>query len=262
MSATGLHIRGLTKSYATGRRGSVLALDGVDLDVPNGSLVSIVGASGCGKSTLLSIAGGLDVPTSGTVTIDGERIIGPGPDRDMVFQAYSLYPWKTVRQNVAFALECGGWPKATREARIDELLGVTGLTTYGSLLPKELSGGMRQRVAIARALAPAPDVLLLDEPFGALDAQTKRSMQDFLLEVWHRTGATILLVTHDVEEAIYLSQRVYVLASRPGRVRAEIDIPFGRNRGALVRRDRRFLDLRDEIEDLLTSPLADAEMAR
>lgn len=255
MSATGLVVRELTKVYPVGRRESVTALDGIDLDVPDGSLVSIVGASGCGKSTLLSIAGGLEAPTTGSVTIDGARVVGPGPDRGMVFQGYSLYPWKSVRANVAFGLECAGWPKSERNDRIDELLGVTGLIGYADLLPKELSGGMRQRVAIARALAPAPDVLLLDEPFAALDAQTKRAMQDFLLTVWQRTGATILLVTHDVEEAIYLSQQIYVLASRPGRVRARIDVPFGRERGPLVRRDRRFLDLRDEIEDLLTSSI-------
>lgn len=258
MSTTGLVVRDLAKTYPVSRRGSVTALDGVDLDVPSGSFVSIVGTSGCGKSTLLAIAGGLESPTSGRVEIDGERIVGPGPDRGMVFQAYSLYPWKTVRENVAFGLECAGWAKAERHDRISELLGVTGLSTFAELLPKELSGGMRQRVAIARALAPAPDILLLDEPFGALDAQTKRAMQDFLLNVWHRTGATILLVTHDVEEAVYLSQRVYVLASRPGRVRSQIDIPFGRDRGPLVRRDPRFLDLRDEIEDLLTTTVAEA----
>ena len=131
---------------------------------------------------------------------------------------------------------------------------MTGLGTYGDLFPHELSGGMRQRVAIARALAPAPDILLLDEPFGALDAQTKRAMQDFLAGLWQRTGCTILLVTHDIEEAIYLSERIFVLASRPGRVAAEVEVPFGRDRGPLVRRDPRFLNLRDEIEDLLLSP--------
>jgi NitT/TauT family transport system ATP-binding protein len=253
MSTGGLVVRGVVKRYPVRRREPITALDGVDLDVANGSFVSIVGASGCGKSTLLAIAGGLESPTAGAVEIDGERVVGPGPDRGMVFQTYSLYPWKSVRENIAFALECAGWPRAERDERIHELLGVTALTSYAHLLPKELSGGMRQRVAIARALAPAPDVLLLDEPFGALDAQTKRSMQDFLLSVWHRTAATILMVTHDVEEAIYLSQRVYVL-ERPGRVRAEIELPFGRDRGPLTRRDPRFLDLRDEIEDLLTTP--------
>ncbi|MBW3555553.1 MAG: ABC transporter ATP-binding protein [Actinobacteria bacterium] len=261
MNTTGLVVRNLVKTYRIGRRGTVTALDGIDLDVPNGSLVSIVGVSGCGKSTLLAIAGGLETATSGTVEIDGARIVGPGPDRGMVFQSYSLYPWKTVRENVAFGLECAGWPRAERDDRVAELLGVTGLSSFASLLPRELSGGMRQRVAIARALAPGPDVLLLDEPFGALDAQTKRAMQEFLLSVWHRTATTILLVTHDVEEAVYLSQRVYVLAARPGRVRSAIDLPFGRDRGPLVRRDPRFLDLRDEIEDLLTTPALAEEVA-
>jgi len=251
-----LVVRNLSKTYRTGRRGSIVALDGVDLTVNEGSIATIVGASGCGKSTLLSIAGGLDTASSGTVEVDGEVVVGPGPDRGMVFQAYSLYPWKSVRENVAFGLECSGWPKGERDERVSELLGVTGLTPYGDLLPRELSGGMRQRVAIARALAPSPDVLLLDEPFGALDAQTKRSMQDFLLTVWHRTGSTILLVTHDVEEAIYLSERIYVFASRPGKVAATIDVPFGHDRGPLVRREPRFLDLRDDIEELLVAPAA------
>jgi NitT/TauT family transport system ATP-binding protein len=253
MSATKLVVRDLSKTYVVGRRGSISALEHVDLEVETGSFVSIVGASGCGKTTLLNIAGGLETATSGSVEVDGDTVVGPGPDRGMAFQAYSLYPWKTVRENIAFGLECSSWPKDARDPRVDELLGVTALTEFADLLPRELSGGMRQRVAIARALAPSPDVLLLDEPFGALDAQTKRSMQDFLLGVWHHTGATVLMVTHDVEEAIYLSQRVYVLASRPGRVSAVIDVPFGRSRGPTVRRDPRFLDLRDEIEDLLLS---------
>ena len=166
----------------------------------------------------------------------------------MVFQGYSLFPWKSVTRNIAFGLECARWPKARRQGRIDELLGVTGLTEFAGHRPDRLSGGMRQRVAIARALAPEPDVLLLDEPFGSLDAQTKRAMQDFLLSVQARTS-TILLVTHDVSEAIYLSQRVYVMASRPGRVLEEIAVPFGSVRGPTVLRDARFLDLREEIED-------------
>ena len=166
----------------------------------------------------------------------------------MVFQGYSLFP-KSVTQNIAFGLECARWPKARRQGRIDELLAVTGLTEFAGHRPDQLSGGMRRRVAIARALAPEPDVLLLDEPFGSLDAQTKRAMQDFLLSVQAQTSATILLVTHDVSEAIYLSQRVYVMASRPGRVLEEIAVPFGSVRGPTVLRDARFLDLREEIED-------------
>jgi len=253
-----LEVLGLTKEFAAGRRRNVTAIDGIDLTVHAGELVCIVGASGCGKSTLLNIVGGLEERSGGSVAVDGEQVVGPGPDRGMVFQAYSLYPWKSVADNVAFGLECSGFPKDERRARVDELLGVMGLTDAADLLPRELSGGMRQRVAIARALAPQPDVLLLDEPFGALDAQTKRAMQDFLLAVWLRTGATILMVTHDVEEAIYLSQRIYVLTSRPGRVATVVDVPFGRDRGPTVKRDPRFLDLRDEIEHLLATQHATA----
>jgi NitT/TauT family transport system ATP-binding protein len=249
-----LVVHALVKEFPTGRRSSITAIDGIDLHVDTGELVCIVGASGCGKSTLLNIVGGLEDLTSGTVTIDGEHVVGPGPDRGMVFQAYSLYPWQTVTENIRFGLECSGVPKAEHAARVDELIGIMGLADFADLHPHELSGGMRQRVAIARALAPAPDVLLLDEPFGALDAQTKKAMQDFLLTVWQRTGATILMVTHDVEESIYLSQRIYVLTARPGRVGAVVEVPFGRDRGPAVKRDPRFLDLRDEIEHLLVTP--------
>lgn len=244
-----LSVRGLTKEFRDRRR-SVLALEGVDLDVADGELVCIIGASGCGKSTLLNVVGGLEQATSGTVEVDGEPVIGPGPDRGMVFQSYSLYPWKSVAGNIEFGLECSKMPRSDRAERVGELLGIMGLTEFADLLPKELSGGMRQRVAIARALAPSPDLLLLDEPFGALDAQTKRAMQDYLLLVWQRTRATVVMVTHDVEEAIYLSGRIYVLSSRPGRVAEVIDVPFGA-RGPAIKRDPRFLDLRDELEDLL-----------
>jgi len=246
-----LVVRGVSKTF-TGRKSSIAALEGVDLHVDDGELVCLLGASGCGKSTLLSIIGGLEAPTDGEVRIDEELVVGPGADRGMVFQAYSLYPWLSVSENIEFGLKVARWPKARRAERVQELLGIMSLTEFAKALPRELSGGMRQRVAIARALAPEPDVLLLDEPFGALDAQTKRSMQDFLLTVWRRTGTTILMVTHDVEEAIYLSQRVYVLAARPGRVAAEVDIPFGHDRGPNIKRDPRFLDLRDELSDLVT----------
>ena len=253
----GLHVVDLSKSFP-GRRGHepVLALDGIDLHVDAGELVCIVGASGCGKSTLLNIVGGLDTATSGEVRIDGDLVVGPGPDRGMVFQGYSLFPWRSVEQNVAFGLECVGWSKERRRERVAELLGIMGLREFAGHRPGQLSGGMRQRVAIARALAPEPDVLLLDEPFGALDAQTKKSMQDFLLQVRARTRATILMVTHDVDEAVYLSQRVYVLSSRPGRVAEEVVVPFGETRGPLVLRDPRFLDLRDQIEEQLFTPAA------
>ena len=251
-STSGLHVAGLVKDYRV-RGGSRRALDGVDLHVDPGELVAIVGASGCGKSTLLRIVAGLEQPSGGAVDIDGDPILGPGPDRGMVFQSYTLFPWRTVAENVAFGLECTSMSRKDRKARVDELLGIVGLAAYAKSLPNELSGGMRQRVAIARALAPSPDILLLDEPFGALDAQTRRSMQEFLHTVWRRTESTILFVTHDIDEALYLGQRVYVLASHPGRVRTVIEVPFGASRGPAVKRDPRFLDLRDEIEDLLDS---------
>ena len=245
-----LTVEGVSKVFR--RRGSsTVALDGVDMHVDDGELVCLLGASGCGKSTLLSIIGGLEDPTAGTVRVDGDRVVGPGADRGMVFQAYSLFPWLTVARNIEFGLEVVRWPKARRKARVAELLGIMGMTEFAESLPKELSGGMRQRVAIARALASEPDILLLDEPFGALDALTKRAMQDNLLSVWRRTGTTILMVTHDVEEALYLSGRVYMMASRPGRIADEIVVPFGADRGPTVKRDERFLDLRDELGDLL-----------
>ena len=247
-----LRCAGVTKVFDS-RRGEepVVALDGVDLELSEGEMVCVVGASGCGKSTLLNIVAGLDTATSGVVEVEGEPVIGPGPDRGVVFQAYSLYPWKTVRENISFGLELTGASRDQRRDRTDELLGIVGLEQFADALPKELSGGMRQRVAIARALAPEPDVLLLDEPFGALDAQTKRSMQEFLLTVRQRTAATVLMVTHDVNEAVYLGQRVYVFSSRPGRVAEEVEVPFGAVRGAGIQRDPRFLDLRDEIQELL-----------
>ncbi len=252
-----LDIVGLEKDFESGRGRFTRALDGIDLHVDTGEFVCILGASGCGKSTLLNIVAGLEHHTAGQVLVDGEPVVGPGADRGMVFQAYSLYPWRTVAENVAFGLECAGMAKAERSERVRELLGVVGLSNFADVLPKKLSGGMRQRVAIARALAPRPDLLLLDEPFGALDAQTKRSMQEFIHLVWRRTGSTILMVTHDIAEAVYLSDRIYVLTSRPGRVGAEIPIPFGADRAPRVKRDPRFLDLLDEIEDMLHSPRPD-----
>jgi NitT/TauT family transport system ATP-binding protein len=251
----GLHVSGLVKDYRT-RSGVRRALDGVDLHVDSGELVCIVGASGCGKSTLLRIIAGLEDITDGSVDIDGDPILGPGPDRGMVFQSYTLFPWRTVASNVAFGLECTSLSRRERSARVGELLDVVGLAEHASAHPKELSGGMQQRVAIARALAPEPDILLLDEPFGALDAQTRRLMQDFLLSVWRRTGATILFVTHDIDEALYLGQRIYVLSSHPGRVQEIIDIPFGADHGSAVKRDARFLDLREHIERVLEPSVA------
>ncbi|HSH23295.1 MAG TPA: ABC transporter ATP-binding protein [Acidimicrobiales bacterium] len=249
-----LVVRDVGKRFAGGGRGAgVEALSHVDLHVDSGELVSLVGTSGCGKSTLLRIVAGLEPATSGVVLVEGEVVLGPGPDRGMVFQGHSLFPWLTVAANIAFGLELAGVPRPRRAAKVSELLDIMDLAEHGARLPRELSGGMRQRVAIARALAPEPDLLLLDEPFGALDAQTRLAMQEFLRQVWQRTGATILLVTHDVDEAVYLSQRVYVMQSRPGRIVEEVALPFGVGLGPAVKRSPMFLDVRDEIHDLLLS---------
>jgi NitT/TauT family transport system ATP-binding protein len=239
----------VSRTFGRGRK-AALALDGVSMEVAAGELVCLLGSSGCGKSTLLNIIAGLDEATAGDVRVDGEVVVGPGADRGVVFQGYSLFPWRTVAENIAFGLEVGGARREVRRARVAELLGIMNLAEHADKLPRELSGGMRQRVAIGRALAPEPDVLLLDEPFAALDAQTRRSMQDFLLTLWKRTGCTIVMVTHDVEEAIYLARRIYVMSPRPGRIAEEVTVPFG-DRALHVLRDPRFLDLRDELAEMV-----------
>jgi len=251
-----LEVRGLHKEFRS--RGAVTtALADLNLLVDPGEFVCIVGASGSGKSTLLSIVAGLTEPTEGEVVLDGEAVEGPGPDRGLVFQSYSLYPWRSVAANIAFGLEIAGLNAVEIQRRVERYLDVMHLTQWKDARPSQLSGGMRQRVAIARSLATEPEVLLLDEPFGALDAHTKSLMQDFLLDVWRQTNTTVLMVTHDVEEAIFLAQRIYVLSSHPGTVKREIVVPFGQDRPRNIRRDERFLDLRDEIQGLLLAEVAE-----
>ncbi len=231
---------------------TVHALEGVDLSVPKGQFVCVVGASGSGKSTLLSIVAGLTAPSQGAVLLDGRPVTGPGPDRGLVFQSGAVYPWRTVERNVAFGLELLPLSRAERRSRVDWYLAETGLLPLRHALPKQLSGGQRQRVAIARALAGEPEVLLLDEPFGALDVQTKEDMQLFIRRVWLDTGTTVLLVTHDVEEAVFLGQRVVVLAC-PGRVAADVEVALPRERDLVVKRTPEFLKLRASVEDLVRS---------
>ena len=231
------------------RFGGFTALDGITLEVPAGQFVCLVGASGSGKSTLLSLIAGLTRPTSGAVAINGEPVIGPGPDRGLVFQSGAIYPFRTVERNVAFGLELLPLSRAERKRRVDWYLAETGLTALRSKLPKELSGGQRQRVAIARALACEPAVLLLDEPFGALDVQTKEDMQVFLRRVWRDTGTTVVMVTHDVEEAVFLGERVVVLACDPGRVATDIAVDLPKDRDLTVKRLPAFLTLRAQVED-------------
>ncbi|MFG3258218.1 ABC transporter ATP-binding protein [Streptomyces sp. NPDC048172] len=211
-----------------GRRAAAFtALDGVDLDIAPGEFTVLVGPSGCGKSTLLDLLGGLTRPTSGRVLVDGEPVTGPGHDRGTVFQQYALLPWRTARGNVEFGLEAIGVPRRERAERAREFLSLVGLDGFEERHPHELSGGMRQRVAIARSLAYDPDVLLMDEPFGALDAQTRESLQDELLRVWQRTGKTVVFITHGIDEAVLLGQRVAVLTSRPGRVKEVVTVSLG-----------------------------------
>jgi NitT/TauT family transport system ATP-binding protein len=231
------------------RFGSFTALTDVTLDVPDGQFLCLVGASGSGKSTLLSLIAGLSRPTAGRIALDGEPVAGPGPDRGLVFQSGAVYPFRTVERNVAFGLELLDISRAERRRRVDWYLAETGLTALRTKLPRQLSGGQRQRVAIARALACEPSVLLLDEPFGALDVQTKEDMQLFIRRVWRDTGTTVLMVTHDVEEAVFLGQRVVVLACDPGRVAADlaVDLPDDRDLGA--KRLPGFLSLRATVED-------------
>jgi len=231
------------------RFGTFTALDGITLDVPEGQFLCLVGASGSGKSTLLSLIAGLTTPTSGSLALNGTPVIGPGPDRGLVFQSGAIYPFRSVERNVGFGLELLPITRAERKRRVDWYLAETGLTALRSKLPKQLSGGQRQRVAIARALACEPAVLLLDEPFGALDVQTKEDMQVFIRRVWQDTGTTVLMVTHDVEEAVFLGERVVVLACDPGRVATDITVDLPRERDLTVKRLPEFLALRARVED-------------
>jgi len=214
----------------------VTALDDVSLRVAHDTFAVIVGPSGCGKSTLLRLVAGLETPTSGSMTLDGQPIAGPSADRGMVFQSYTLFPWLSVRENVMFGPKLKGLPKAECEDIADDLIRAVGLSGFERSFPKELSGGMRQRVALARALANDPRILLMDEPFGALDSQTRQLMQELLLEIWQARRKTVLFITHDIDEAIILGDTVHVMTARPGRIKRSmsIDIPRPRNLDALT----------------------------
>ncbi len=245
-----LEVTGLQKGFArNGRMGPVL--DVARLSVEAGEFVTVVGPSGCGKSTLLHIMGGFIAADAGRILVEGAEVRGPGPDRGMMFQEFALFPWRTVAGNVGWALEVQGAPRAQREAVVDRLLATMNLADFRDHLPGELSGGMKQRVALARVLAFDPRVLLMDEPFGALDAQTRETMQEELTRLWERTGKTIVFVTHDIEEAVYLGDRVVVLSARPARVREEIAIELPRPRGLEVKKSVRCLEYRNRIWDLI-----------
>src|SRR3954449_4123193 len=242
------------------RGAAVTALEDVSLDVAAGEFVVIVGPSGCGKSTLLDLLGGLITPTSGSILVDGSAITGPGLDRGVVFQQYALLPWRTAQGNVEFGLEAKGTPRRERGDRARAYLDLVGLSGFADRYPHELSGGMKQRVAIARSLAFDPDVLLMDEPFAALDAQTRDGLQDELLRIWEQTGKTIVFITHGIDEAVYLGQRVAVMTSRPGRIKHIVDIPLGSRRATEdLRSDPLFARYRHEIWTLLRDEVVKAQ---
>ncbi len=227
-----LSIKNLNKTYYTEEGDEVVALSDINLDVADKEFVCFIGPSGCGKTTLLRITAGLEKPDSGTLTVNNEPIKGPGPDRGMVFQEYSLFPWRTVLKNITFSLELKKIPKSEREKIARDFLEVVGLSKFADSYPHELSGGMKQRVAIARALVNDPDVLLMDEPFGAVDAQTRNRLQHELLNIWEKKKKTVLFITHSVDEAVFLADKVVVFTARPGRVKEVIiiDLPRPRER--------------------------------
>ncbi len=224
-----IEIRGLSKVFTTGKR-RVVALEGLDMDVADGEFVCLLGPSGCGKTTVLRIVAGLEPATGGSVLVHGKGVSSAGPERGMVFQEFALFPWRTVRRNIEFGLEIRGVPEGKRRAISSDLIDLVGLKGFEDAHPDELSGGMRQRVGIARALANEPTVLLMDEPFGSLDAQTRNLMQKELLRIWSATKKTVLFVTHSVDEAVFLADRIMVMTARPGKIREVIPVPLKRPR--------------------------------
>ena len=253
-----LRVDQVSLRYRTPAGGTFVALDKVSFEVPDQQFAVIVGPSGCGKSSLLYLTAGLAEPTDGDIYVGGQRVEGPGADRGMVFQSYTLFPWLTVRENIEFGLKRRGLPASERKEIVDYYLNEVGLTNFAGNYPKQLSGGMMQRVAIARALANDPQILLMDEPFGALDSQTRMQMQKLLLRVWDHSKKTVVFVTHDIDEAILLGDRVYVMGARPGRIKRILDVPIERPRSLDMVMDRQFIDMKREILGLLHDDMEEA----
>lgn len=252
-----IEISGLTHQYVDTKGQLITAVDSVSLSVSNGRFMSIVGPSGCGKTTLLNVVAGFIPASKGQVRVNGSVINGPGPDRGVVFQSYALFDWLTVRENIEFGPRMAGVGAEERAARADRYLGMIGLRQFEHRYPYELSGGMKQRVAIARALANNPEILLMDEPFASLDAQTRELMQEELLKIWEETGKTILFITHSVDEAIYLSSDVAVMSFRPGRLKQmfPVSLPYPRGEYS-IRTDPRFLELKVAIHNSVREEIA------
>ena len=240
-----ISVTNLSKTYPGAT--PVQALDGIDLHVPAGEFVALLGPSGCGKSTLLNLIAGFESPTSGALTVDSEPVTRPGPERGVVFQEAALFPWLNVWENVVFGPKIAGLSKAEYVERAEEMLRITGLSAFTRHLPIQLSGGMRQRVGIARVLTLGSKVLLMDEPFGALDAQTRLTMQELLLSVWQKLRTTVVFVTHDIDEAILLADTIYVMSARPGRIATRITVPIERPRSLDLITGEAFNGLKREI---------------
>jgi len=254
-----IEIRGVWKEFAKGER-RVMALQDIDLDVAQREFVAILGPSGCGKSTLLNMVAGFDHPTRGSVKVEGEAIAQPSPRRCVVFQEPALFPWLTVMDNVVFGPKTRGQPAAEYRSRAAQIIEQVGLRGFEASYPAELSGGMRQRVGIARVLIMEPRVLLMDEPFGSLDAQTRSLMQELLLELWQRHQQTVLFITHDIEEALLLADRVCVMTARPGRIKKSIRVPMPRPRSIDLTLSPEFNALRREVLDLIREESVRAAM--
>ena len=239
-------------------KGRLNVVEKVSYDINDGDFIAVIGPSGCGKTTMMSMLAGFQKPTTGNVLFDGRPVAGPGPERGVIFQEYGVFPWLTVKQNIAFGLtlKANHVSTAERNAICEHYLGLMGLSDFANSYPKHLSGGMRQRLAIARAYAVKPQFLLMDEPFGALDAQTRSNMQNLLLKVLATEGKTVMLITHSVDEAIYLSSRNVVVTARPARIRTVIEVPFGYPRGEAVHEDPRFAQLRAQIRELVMQEYA------
>lgn len=256
-----LSVRGVERRFAGQGGASTLALQATDLDVMENDFITILGPSGCGKSTLLRIIAGLDQPTAGQVTLDGRGITGPGADRGMVFQSYTLFPWLTVLDNVCFGLRERGLPRAEQIGQARGYLQKVGLSGFENHYPKQLSGGMQQRTALARALANRPRMLLMDEPFGALDHQTRELMQELLLGIWEAERTTVLFVTHDIDEAVFMGSRVMVMSARPGRIKTDLPSPFEHPRHYSLKTHPSFAQLKAELTEQLRTEVLAAQAA-
>ncbi|OLT46116.1 ABC transporter ATP-binding protein [Cellulosimicrobium sp. CUA-896] len=245
-STAKISVQGVRRTFEL-RNEEFVALESVSLDIADNEFVTVVGPSGCGKSTLMNILAGLDEPTAGHARVDGRDVSGPGPERGVIFQQYALFPWLTVRKNIEFGLKVAGLGKAERRERAEHFIRLVGLEQFADALPKMLSGGMKQRCAIARAYAVDPSILLMDEPFGALDALTRVKLQEQLLETWSREKRTVMFITHDVDEAVFLANRVVVMAARPGRIYDVIDVDLPYPRTEEVRLSPEFAELRNRV---------------